>query len=349
MRVLFVAPYPLGQPRGNTVTIDRIARGLRHAGMRVTLLEPNQRLPRGKFDLVHGFHAYHAGPRALALAQRLKLPCVITLTGTDLNRDLNARDRRRVVRRVLERADALVVFIPESGRRLRGRVPRVAGRVHVIPQGVRRQFFVCGAGQAGRAELRRRWRRRFKLGEADFLFLFPGGIRAVKDPLLPLRAFPRLRRRFPRARLLFVGPLLERAYGRRFRRRVSRLFGAAYRPALAPSEMPGVYAAVDVVVNSSLSEALSNSLLEAMAVGVPVLARAVAGNRALVAHNRTGLLFTRTRDFLRQAERLLGNPALGRRLAARARQRVRRRYSLAAEPRAYLRLYRRLLGTKRRV
>ena len=170
----------------------------------------------------------------------------------------------------------------------------------------------------------------------------------MKDPLLPLRSFPRLRRRFPRARLLFVGPILERAYGRRFRLRVSRLSGAAYRPALAPREMPGVYAAADVVVNSSLSEALSNSLLEAMAVGVPVLARAVAGNRALVTNNRTGLLFTSERDFLRQAERLLGNPALGRRLAARARRLVRRRYSVSAETRAYLRLYRGRLGTKRR-
>lgn len=148
-RVLFVAPYPLWLQRGNTVTIDRIARGLRQAGVHVSLLEPGRKLPRGKFDLVHGFHAYWAGPRALALAERLKLPCVITLTGTDLNHDLFARDRREVVRHVLEQADGLVVFIPDSSKRLRRRVPRAAGKVHVIPQGVRRQFFVCGAGQAG--------------------------------------------------------------------------------------------------------------------------------------------------------------------------------------------------------
>lgn len=112
--------------------------------------------------------------------------------------------------------------------------------------------------------------------------------------------------------------------------------------------MPGVYAAADAVINSSLSEALSNSLLEAMAMGVPVLARAVAGNRALVVRNRTGLLFSSEREFVRQAGRLLIDPGLGRRLAARARRLLRQRYSVAAETRAYQRLYRAVLRASRR-
>lgn len=196
--------------------------------------------------------------------------------------------------------------------------------------------------------LRRRWRRRLGLAEDDFIFLFPGGIRAVKDALLLLRAFRRLERKHSRARLLFVGPILEEGYGRRFRRALRGRPSIRYQAAVPPGEMPGVYAAADVVVNSSHSESLSNALLEAMALGVPVLARAIEGNRPLVAHNRTGLLFSTERDFARQAERLLNDSSLRRRLAERARRHLRRHYSLKGEIRAHLHLYHRLVGVKRR-
>ena len=47
---------------------------------------------------------------------------------------------------------------------------------------------------------------------------------------------------------------------------------------------------VDIVVHPSLTEGLSNVILEAMAVGVPVVATSVGGNPELVENGRTGLL-----------------------------------------------------------
>ncbi|MGH9804470.1 MAG: glycosyltransferase [Candidatus Acidiferrales bacterium] len=196
-------------------------------------------------------------------------------------------------------------------------------------------------------KIRRRWRRWLRLKEGEFLFLWPGGIRVVKDPMFLLHAFSRLRARQPGARLLFVGPILERGYGRRFRVALRRIQGAAYRPAVAPRAMPGLYAAADAVVNSSISEGMSNSLLEAMADGVPVLARANAGNRAVVAHERTGLLFATEGDVLRAAERLLRDASVGRRLARAARRQVHQRHSAAAETAAHLRLYRSVMKARR--
>lgn len=190
--------------------------------------------------------------------------------------------------------------------------------------------------------LRRRWRRRLQLKEAEFLFLWPGGIRAVKDPLFLLRAFSGLRARHLRARLLFVGPILESDYGRRFRAALRNVEAAAYQPAVAPHGMPGLYAAADAVVNSSISEGMSNTMLEAMAAGVPVLARANEGNRAVVAHGRTGLLFAGERDFLRQAVRLLADARLRRRLARAARRKARQSHGAPEEAAAHLRLYYRL-------
>jgi len=196
-------------------------------------------------------------------------------------------------------------------------------------------------------KLRWRWRRRLRLNEGEFVFLWPGGIRAVKDPLSLLRVFSRLHARHPKTRLLFVGPILERGYGRRFRAALRAARGATHRAALSPRQMPGLYAAADAVVNSSVSEGMSNSLLEAMAAGVPVLARANQGNCAVVLHGRTGLLFTSERDFLREAARLLTDAGLRRRLASAARRQARRRHSAAAEAAAHVRLYRRLTRRKR--
>ncbi len=166
----------------------------------------------------------------------------------------------------------------------------------------------------------------------------------MKDPFFLLRVFPWLARRTPQARLLFVGPILERDYGRRFLRALKRVRGARWQGAVLARAMPGVYAAADAVLNSSLSEGMSNALLEAMAMGVPVLARAIEGNRALVRRNRTGLLFSSEGEFLRQAERLLTDTRLRRRLTAGAFAQVRRRHSAAGEVRAHLRLYRKLLA-----
>jgi len=169
----------------------------------------------------------------------------------------------------------------------------------------------------------------------------------VKDPVFVLRAFSRQCFRDPGARLLFVGPILERGYGQRFRAALRRVRGTSWRPAVAPGEMPALYAAADAVVNSSVSEGMSNSLLEAMAAGVPVLARDNAGNRAVVAHGRTGLLFATERDFLRQASLLVSEALLRRRLAGAARRLVRKRHSAAAEAAGHLRLYRRVVQRRR--
>lgn len=194
---------------------------------------------------------------------------------------------------------------------------------------------------------RRRWRRRLRLEENDFVFLWPGGIRAVKDPLFLLRAFAPLRVHHPHARLLFVGPILERDYGRRFRAALRKVRGATYQPAVPPAAMRGFYAAVDTMVNSSISEGMSNSLLEAMATGVPVLARSNEGNSAVVSHGRTGLLFSSEQEFLRQATRLLADAQLRRRLARAARREARRHHNAASEAAAHLRLYHRLMPRSR--
>ena len=156
LRVLLVAPHALSEPRGNSVTLARLAEGLRRTGARVTLLGPEQadpssrfaRLrasPRARFDIVHAFHAYKAGPRGLALAKRSAAPLVVTFTGTDVHQDLARRGRRRVLARVLNAARALIVYHSGTLRRLRRYAPAWGAKARVIPAAVGPGFFACQA------------------------------------------------------------------------------------------------------------------------------------------------------------------------------------------------------------
>ena len=97
---------------------------------------------------------------------------------------------------------------------------------------------------------------------------------------------------------------------------------------------PGVQARV--VLNTSTSEGMCNSLLEAMLVGTPVLARANPGNAALLGRgDAIGLLFETEDELVQRAEALLADAALGARLAQAAAAHIARHHSVQAETEGY--------------
>jgi len=101
---------------------------------------------------------------------------------------------------------------------------------------------------------------------------------------------------------------------------------------LAPDELRDWYAASDVVVLPSYEEGLGKVLLEAQAMGRPVVAYASGGIPDVVVHGRTGLLVrTGDRHALTAAlEHLLTHPAGRRSMGVAAREFVVRDFSVAA-------------------
>jgi glycosyltransferase involved in cell wall biosynthesis len=99
----------------------------------------------------------------------------------------------------------------------------------------------------------------------------------------------------------------------------------------------------DVFVLPSRHEGLSTALLEAMAMGVPVVATRVGGNPELVEHGETGLLVEPEPGQLAGAISLLledGN--LAKRLAENAAKIAREKYSWPVVYRQYLDVYRKV-------
>lgn len=94
-------------------------------------------------------------------------------------------------------------------------------------------------------------------------------------------------------------------------------------------ELQHLYARAAVVVCPSRREGFGVACLEAMAHGRPVVATDVGGLRDLVVDGKTGLVVpTRDPAALRAAlERLLGDPALRRRLGSGGRERAQEHFS----------------------
>jgi glycosyltransferase involved in cell wall biosynthesis len=332
---------PVGAPagRGNAVTVDRIVRGLSERGVDARVwdlsasAEPDvlAGVLAARPCLVHAFHAYRTGPLALEAARRLAVPLVVTLTGTDANEDL-VEPGREAVARVLTAAAAITVFHRSITARLAAVMPQVVPRVTEIPQAV-------AFARTDPVDLAALW----SLPSDRLLVLFPGGIRRVKRPLLALRGLEPVAARHPGLRLAYTGPVLEPAEGDALLGALRSRPWARHLGTIPHAQMASLLTQADVVVNSSVSEGgMANAVLEALALGRAVLASAIDGNRSLIDHDVTGLLFTDQDDLTTQAERLAADSALRTRLGAAGRARIERDHPRHREIDAYLDLYRSL-------
>src|SRR5262245_40596035 len=106
-RVAMLTPYGPPSPRGNAVTVARIARALEGSGVELSLWDLSTRdeasIEAGIAEyaptLIHAFHAYRAGSLAMRLALRSRVPLVVTCTGPDPTHDLDDPSRAEVVQK----------------------------------------------------------------------------------------------------------------------------------------------------------------------------------------------------------------------------------------------------------
>ena len=343
MRAALLTPFDFPSVRGNAITVNRVAHGLRERGVELRVwdcsiisasrLEAEVEAYRPR--LIHAFHAYRVGPLALRLARSLEVPLLVTITGTDGNHDLFDAERAQTVRRVLEGAAAVAVFHDSMQEKIVRALPDLAARMVVIPQSVRLE-----AGPLYPLA------ERLKLPADAVIFLFPAGIRMVKNPFFPLHPFDDLARRFPMVRLLYAGPILDHAEGERLLDALAGRPWAAYLGVVPHRQMRSLLEAAHVVLNCSISEGgMANSVLEAMACARPVLASNIEGNRSLVDDGVSGFLFADPEEFEAKAVRLVEDPALRRRMGVAGQSRTLALYPPEREIESYLAQYRRMALT----
>lgn len=102
----------------------------------------------------------------------------------------------------------------------------------------------------------------------------------------------------------------------------------------------------DAFVLPSLMEGIPRCIMEAMAAGIPVVVSDIAGNRALVAHGKTGRIFAPgdSRDLADQLDYLIEHPDEATTMAIHGMKRIEQSYSSRKMAKEYHTLYQELIG-----
>ncbi|XP_066227284.1 glycosyltransferase 1 domain-containing protein 1 isoform X2 [Saccopteryx leptura] len=309
MRLLFLAV--LRPHTGNAVTAQRVRDHLEAAG-HVCLLKdafdfdgPSEvaGLIRAEaLEAALALHLYRAG----RLLQGHGIPFGIIFGGTDLNEDISQGEKKQVMGKVLEEARFAVAFTESMKAAACLQWPQAEGKIYVQSQGIAtapNASFDWGAFLQ-RAE----WHQEEE----------------------------------PSTYLVIVGPEVDPVFTMEVKAKVERAAGVRLLPEMPQEDLHAVIQNCFALVNTSVSEGMSAAILEAMDLEVPVLARNIPGNAAVVQHGVTGLLFSDPQDFVQLAQGLLRDPALRGAMVAHGREYVQTRHSWRAERDTYQSLIRTL-------
>lgn len=300
MRVLIVVPDQ-DLVSGNWVSARRFQHGLETHGHQVAVqevsLQPGESFKRYWLgfapDITILLHAYRSGKPWLDMTNGLNALYMVMLTGTDINHGLEDPQQSQVIRTVLHQAAFVLLQNSLLASQLSARHPDLTANLRVLPPGISlgtRPYPL---------------REEHGLAHDQPLFLCPAGLRPVKGVLNLLEMFDPVALQAPACQLAFCGPVLDEPYGKRFLAALKDRPWARYLGAIPPDAMASAMREADVILNNSETEGLPNALLEAATLGIPILARKIPGNAAVVKHECNGLLYASQEEFVEAALQLL--------------------------------------------
>jgi sugar transferase (PEP-CTERM/EpsH1 system associated) len=297
------------------------------------------------FDLVNLMRAYQphivhsrnwGAIESIPAARLARVPVAIhSEHGYELEMLAGLPMRRRIFRRAAYQMADAVFAVTRELRDYHARQSWVAPeRIRVIYNGVDTVRF------SARPDMRARLRKRLCLPENRFVVGTVARMVPIKDHPTLLRATALLLTRGLDAHALLVGSGPELQNNQQLVSASSELKGRVTFVGDS-DEVPELLNAMYAFVLTSISEGMSNTLLEAMAMSLPVIATRVGGNTEVVEDDRSGWLFV-PRDVEALASRLAllaSREDLRRQYGAAARQRVVERFSLDGMLRDYSGLY----------
>ncbi|GAA6220844.1 glycosyltransferase 1 domain-containing protein 1 isoform X1 [Lates japonicus] len=359
MKLLFLAC--LSPKTGNHTTAERIRSHIESAGHTCELrdaaefqspAEVAKLVSRNSpFEGALAIHLFRAG----RLLLDIQVPFGVIFGGTDINEDVKVEQKRVVMEQVLLKARFAVAFTDKLKEEAELFLLSQSSKICVQPQGIQTEVsekfcwaeFLRSSGVSSEHvdELR--------------VFLLVCGLRRVKDPLYLVEVFSEWHCENPLNVLVIIGPKLRHSSNKRsgctasvIKRKiqldpvltdeveavVKRTAGVFLAQETSQQELHAAMKRCFAVVNSSVSEGMSAAILEAMDLGIPVLARDIPGNAAVVQHELTGLLYSSPQEFVDQSQRLLSDHELRERVVRNGKLYVGEHHSLKQERETYQRL-----------
>lgn len=347
MRVLLLAS--LTSETGNFSTAERIQKCLGDCNIECWLqcissfsdcVSVTKFVHAHAFRCVIGIHAWRAG----RLLLDCPVPFAIIFGGTDLNEHKKDKEKFVAMSKVVAKASYLVAFSNPMKKQATALWPRSEEKFILQPQAV------C-VGPSN-FQLHDHLKHLIKPlshspvingmymcqdpGYFDLIvFMLVAGLRRVKDPLYLAASIAEWHKEDRRIHLVIVGPELDTEFAREVKSELRRYPGVVLMPSLPACDLHGAIQDCFAVVNSSSSEGMASAILESMKLGVPVLARNIPGNTAVIQHGESGLLFDTPQEFVSLSKELLKTPSLRSRLINNAKTYVSEHHSIKNERNTY--------------
>ncbi|XP_064793496.1 glycosyltransferase 1 domain-containing protein 1 [Oncorhynchus masou masou] len=338
MKLLFLAC--LSPKTGNCTTAERIRTHIESAGHTCELRDAadfkssaevasliEQKPP---FEGAIAIHLFKGG----RLLLDTQVPFGVVFGGTDINEDVKVEQKRAVMEQVLLKARFAVAFTDKLKAEADIFLLSQSSKIYVQPQGIKTE----AAQSFCWSEFLRRSGVSGEDVEDLHVFLLVCGLRRVKDPLYLLEAFSEWHTENPLVVLIIIGPKIDPVFTEEVEAISKRSAGVYLAQERSQEELHAAMRRSAALVNSSVSEGMSAAILEAMDLEVPVVARDIPGNTAVVQHEVTGLLYSSPQEFVRVSQRLLVDGELRERVVANGKRYVEEHHSLDNEREAYQRL-----------
>jgi glycosyltransferase involved in cell wall biosynthesis len=315
--------------RGSLTVLRLPTSRLRFLGTWLYMRNLRRWLEENRPDVAYVSMLKHDAYVAVGVGERLGFPVVLRPEGAGATGDLAWQSWGRF------------------GRRIGGRCKR-ADAVVAISKPIREELLKAGYDPSKVVDLpngvpvpERAWQRREGWREAPRA-VFVGRLAPEKGLDTLVDAWPLVRAEHPGATLRLVGEGPERPA---LEARIARLgLGGAVELAGAAEDVEQRLRGVDLFVLPSREEGMSVALLEAMALGMPLVASSIPGNRRLVSDFKHGRL-ARVDDPEALARAILDQWAgLDRaiHMGRAARALVGQKYSIGAVAREHVKLFGRL-------
>jgi len=225
-------------------------------------------------------HRYRANLYGRLAAWLSGVPVIIISLHDNYIKDV--RLERKIANKILSKVTDKIIAVSESIRKDIMKYDGIdSSKILVIPNGIDIERFDPKGNFAN-------IREEFLIKKSDIVIGFIGRIVSVKGLEYLIDALLFLKEEFKNIKLLITGEgsLLDRLYEKAKENSVNNsvIFTGRRR------DIPDILSCIDIFVMPSIAEGLPNSLLEAMAMGKPIVATEVGGIPELIRNGVNGIL-----------------------------------------------------------
>ena len=294
---------------------------------------------RHEYDIVHVFQTHLSAYVAVAIAKRIGKKVITTSHGGREYSDIawwsSLPGGGRLLKSICVNVDAATGVSNDAITEL-FEVGFDARRTWYLPNGVPILPSVAIDRSALRAGL--------GLVPETFIAVFVGRLTAQKAPELLLDTWSYVARKYPTSKLVFVGDGDRRVMLEAKTSRAGLTDSVIFTGQV--DNVDDYLRAADIFVLPSAAEGMSLALLEAMAVGLPVVASQVSGTVDAIRHGENGLLFESgdMEGFVNCIISLIESPTRRAYLGRSARKTIEKKFGIDTTVDRYVMLYKSLMS-----